>query len=257
MPGAPAKTKRALCDGCLESFAFEALAQVGNRRLCEACAARVGDAPPAASRDACAPRAEVPPEAGGFLAQAKRIVIEGTEGRWWLPRLPLLVWLAYIGVHHLANPEYQSLFKPLNLGIHELGHFVFAPFGQFLEISGGTILQCLVPVLSVGMFLRQRDLFAAAFSVGWLATNLFDVAVYVGDARVLVLPLVSPGGGFVIHDWNFLLERLGWLRLDTTFAGLIRAAGFACMAAALAACMGTLWIMARAGGCRAEEDRPI
>jgi hypothetical protein len=218
--------------------------------------ARVEVDPQAPSCDASIPRAAAAPEAGGFLARAKRIVIEGTEGRWWLLRLPLLVWLAYIGVHHLANPEYQSLFKPLNLGIHELGHFAFAPFGQFLEISGGSILQCLVPVLSVGMFLRQRDIFAAAFSVGWLATNLFDVAVYVGDARALVLPLVSPGGGHVIHDWNFLLERLGWLRYDTTFAGLIRASGFACLAVALAACAGALWIMAGAGGRRAGVDRP-
>lgn len=119
---------------------------------------------------------------------------------------------------------YESIFKGLDLGIHEIGHVVFSPFGEFLAVAGGSILQCLVPIASMVMFFRQRDYFAIAFAWGWLAINLFDVATYAADARIMALPLVSPfaGGDEPIHDWNYLLSHMHLLNLDTTIAMLIR-----------------------------------
>jgi hypothetical protein len=153
------------------------------------------------------------------------------QGRMWMPRAALLLLFAYIGWQHLANPEYQDIFKGLNLGIHELGHYVFAPGGEFLHVAGGTLFQCLVPIGSMFMFLRQRDYFAIAVAWGWLATNFYDVAVYAADARSMALPLVSPGapGGDIIHDWNFMLENLGWLRFDHVIGQFIRLEATICM----------------------------
>ena len=124
---------------------------------------------------------------------------------------------------------YRSIIAPLNLGIHELGHFVFSFFGRFIEIAGGTILQCLVPIIGMLNFLRQRDYFAVAICFGWLSTNFFDVATYVGDARSMSLPLVGPGMGEIIHDWHYLLGKLHLLNYDHTIASLIRLAGVASM----------------------------
>ena len=109
------------------------------------------------------------------------------RGRAWLVRLPFLVWFSYILVRHLASSAYESLFGSLNLGLHEFGHFVFRPLGEFMMYAGGSLFQCLVPVLSVGMFFRQRDFFAIAVSFGWLSTNLFYVATYAADARAMDL----------------------------------------------------------------------
>ncbi|MCH7911408.1 MAG: hypothetical protein IIB38_17570 [Candidatus Hydrogenedentes bacterium] len=50
-------------------------------------------------------------------------------------------------------------FSWLNLGFHEIGHIVFSPLGMFMGILGGSLLQCLVPLLSTIMFYRQRDFF--------------------------------------------------------------------------------------------------
>ena len=177
------------------------------------------------------------------------------EKRWWGWRLPFLLFFAYILVRHLASPDYQSIFKGLNLGIHELGHFVFALMGEFIGTLGGTLLQCLVPVGSMAMFLRQRDFFAIAVCFGWLSTNLFDVATYAGDARAMELPLVSPGVGDVIHDWNYLLGRMGLLQADQTIAFLFRAGGVLTMLVCLAAGGWLLWKMARPspGGSGPEE----
>jgi hypothetical protein len=156
------------------------------------------------------------------------------RGRSWFVRAPLLAWLAWILLQSLLDPTYQSWWKPLNLGIHELGHYLFAPFGQTLRIAGGSILQCLAPVLAAFLFWRQqRDWFAVAVCAGWLGTNFFDLATYIADARTQLLPLVSPGGGDVVHDWNYLLGAAGHLDWDSTIALALRGGAVAAMAVSL------------------------
>ena len=157
-------------------------------------------------------------------------ILDWCRGRFWLVRLLLLIFFAYLLIRHLGNAEYNSIFGGLNLGIHELGHIVFMPFGEFIMIAGGTILQCLVPIISIGIFYNQRDYFAIAVSFGWLSTNLFSVATYLGDARNMALPLVTPfGGEEIIHDWNYLLGKLGLLKFDGTIAFLVRVGAVICM----------------------------
>ena len=168
-------------------------------------------------------------------------VAEACRGRRWWVRLPAIPFFAYVWLRHARDPSYHSVFGGLNLGVHELGHFVFAPFGDVLGALGGSLLQCLVPIVGMGMFLQQRDLFAVAFAWGWLATNLFEVATYAGDAVAMRLPLVTPGGGHAIHDWNYALGALGWLRHTDAIAHAIRAGGHLSMAIGLA---GMTWLVA-------------
>ena len=138
-------------------------------------------------------------------------------------RLILWLFLFYVLLRHLGDPMYQSIFKPLNLGIHELGHLIFSPLGKFLMVAGGTIAQCLVPLISFFMFYRQKDFFAFTVSFCWMGTNLFSVAVYMADARAMALTLVTPfGGEEIIHDWNYLLGKLGLLHSDVALSGFVR-----------------------------------
>lgn len=249
MPQPETLTRRALCEACYESFPEERLLRVGDRPLCAACAAR--EERTSTGRTGVEPTVEESTTkerpAPGPTAGLGEWVVAHCAGRWWLPRLLLLLLLGYVFARHLGDPAYQSIFKPLNLGIHELGHVVFSPFGKLLEIAGGSILQCLVPIAAVGMFLRQGDPFAIAVSFGWLGTNLYDVATYAGDARAMALPLVSPGGGHVIHDWNYLLGRLSMLRWDETIASALRVAGGLSMALSIVAGAAILVVMARHG----------
>lgn len=162
-------------------------------------------------------------------------MIEWCRGRNFLGRGLLLLFFAQITTGHLNDPLYQDLFKGLNLGIHEIGHVVFNPFGEFMGIAGGSLLQCLIPLLSTLMFLRQRDYFAIAVCFGWLSTNLFDVATYAEDARKLELPLVSPfgGGGETIHDWNYMLDALNIIHEDYLIASILRGMAVISMIACL------------------------
>ena len=68
-----------------------------------------------------------------------------------------------------------------------------------------------------------------------MGTNLFSVAVYMADARKMALPLVTPfGGEEIIHDWNYLLGKLGLLNSDTVLGGFVRVSAILNMVIGLA-----------------------
>ena len=161
------------------------------------------------------------------------------EGRSAPVRTPLLLYMAYVGTRHLLDTDYGSLLAPLNLGIHEGGHLVFGWLGwRFLTVAAGTLAQLAAPVAAGVMFARQPDWFAACFSGTWLATNLYNVATYAADAREMDLPLVTVGDGECLdtcHDWNYMLQALHLLPLDTTIAALLRLLAFGVEWASVAA----------------------
>ncbi|MDP8266389.1 MAG: hypothetical protein P9M07_05525 [Candidatus Aceula meridiana] len=166
-----------------------------------------------------------------FVSDMKENITEWCEERNGFFRLPLLIWFAYLLIRYLGNPDYQSIFGNLNLGIHELGHIVFSFDGRFLAVSGGTMLQLLAPFFLALNFLRQSDYFATVLCSGWLSTNFFNVATYAGDAQAMVLPLVTIGGATpdVSHDWNYMLTQMGILSFDSAVAFFFRACGFLSM----------------------------
>lgn len=127
-------------------------------------------------------------------------------------RFALTLLLAIYGFRLLLHPDAGSLMDSVDLPIHETGHLVFSPFGEFIQFLGGTLFQLIMPGLFVGYSLRRGDRHAASVALWWVAQNLWNVSVYVRDARAEELPLV--GGGE--HDWAYLLGRLGWLRHDQT-----------------------------------------
>ncbi len=171
----------------------------------------------------------------GLAGKAWFAVSAWCEGRYWPLRALLLAWLSYVGVRHLVDPGYTSLFGGINLGIHEAGHVVTGCMGQFICAAAGTVFQLAAPLFSAAMFLKMRDYFAMTVCGAWLSDNLYGVALYVGDARAMELDLVSVGGGDAYHDWNYLLDMLGLLPADSALAALLRIAAFAVMWASVAA----------------------
>ena len=234
---------------------------MGAERICPVCLDRERARSSSGSRPIAAPVIEsddthfqitTAPAAGSrfgnIISEWRAESLEWCRGRSWVVRLPLWLYFVYTLSRHLGGTEpYRSIFDGINLGIHELGHVIFRPFGEFLTIAGGTIAQCLAPIAAGIVFHRQRDFFAITVAVCWLATNLWGVAVYVGDARALALPLVAPGMGMmpagdgpILHDWNHLLGVTGLLRHDQTIAFFLRGAALAVMSLGLA---GGAWLM--------------
>ena len=127
-----------------------------------------------------------------------------------IARLALTLMLAVYGFQLLRHPEAGSLIDNIDLPIHETGHLVFGPFGDFMQFAGGTLFQLIMPAAFVVYFARRRDRHSASVALWWVAQNFWNISVYVRDARAQELPLV--GGGE--HDWAYLLGHLGRLKQD-------------------------------------------
>ena len=181
-----------------------------------------------------------------FLQDAQ----EWARGRMWIPRALLLLYLVYADIRLFRDTESSTMFSGITLGIHELGHVIFSFAGHFIMSLMGSGLQVLVPIIVILIFIRQPDYFGVAVGGFWLSFSLFELARYVGDARAMNLPLVGLSDD-PEHDWHYLLGTLGLLKLDTTFAFLIRVAATVSGVASLAFAVWLLMIMAKSKGRRA------
>ena len=125
----------------------------------------------------------------------------------------LVIWgLSFFDENNFAKNRLgasDSFLHNINLIFHEAGHLIFSPFGRFLHIFGGTLMQCLIPLIIMIQFLRQRDNFEASIGLWWFGQNFLDVAPYIYDAWDRKLILLGgytgrehPGG----HDWHNLLK---------------------------------------------------
>lgn len=158
----------------------------------------------------------------------------------------LLAYLAYVAYRSLTDFEYWNIFEGITLVVHESGHVIFSPFGELIEAAGGSITQIAAPVIAALLFLRQREYFGISVALAWLSMSLGNLAAYVGDARTQDLPLVSIGSGDPIHDWHFILGRLGMLGDDhslarfTLFLGALSLIAAVALGAWLCASMRTL-----------------
>lgn len=104
-----------------------------------------------------------------------------------------------------------------DLIFHEAGHVIFWFFWDFIRILGGSLGQCLMPMIVIYTFLfRENNPFGASIWLWWLGQNLTDVALYISDASARSLPLIG-GMSEEAHDWGNLLTMTGLLRYDFTF----------------------------------------
>ena len=163
------------------------------------------------------------------------------RGKSWVVRLPVLIFMIYLLIQNMFNPDYFGFIRYFDLIIHEAGHWIFMPFGETLTILGGTLMQIIIPVVFAGAFWRQFDYFGLSFCLVWLGDNLFYVATYIGDARARVLPLL--GGDSSGHDWYALLSGWGMLNYDTTIATLVQFLGVLIAVFGVVLGGGALWMM--------------
>lgn len=118
-----------------------------------------------------------------------------------------------------------SFLHSVNLPFHEFGHVIFAPFGRFMMILGGSLFQILMPLIAMASFsLQMRDNFAAAIMLWWCGQNFIDVAPYIADAKHRSLPLIL-GMGEESHDWGNLLTMTGLVDQAQSIANLCFAMG--------------------------------
>jgi hypothetical protein len=126
----------------------------------------------------------------------------------------------------------ESFLHRCNLPFHEFGHVLFRPFGSWLMFLGGSLFQCLLPLLLAGYFLfRQQQPFSASICLWWCGQNFIDIAPYIGDAQAMALPLTGEWSDDTValrafrHDWHNILEPIGMLAYDHALGKLAKGWG--------------------------------
>src|SRR5205823_6436586 len=111
----------------------------------------------------------------------------------------------------------SGFFSAITFLIHELGHVLFRPFGEWMSVLGGSLAQLAAPAITAILFFRQPDYFAVTVAGVWLSTAVYELAIYVEDASTMTLPL-SSSSAEAYHDWNYLLTSVNLLEWDQVFA---------------------------------------
>jgi hypothetical protein len=156
-------------------------------------------------------------------------------------------WTVRLVPHPLASEQIlDSFLHMVNLPFHEAGHIVFLPLGEFMTVLGGSLFQVIIPLVCAVAFLRREDWFAMTACLWWVGENLVDLGPYIADARALQLPLLGGKTGAEVtgHDWEAILETLGWLRFDHSLGMAAHVVGSVVMIGALAAgawCLRSQW----------------
>lgn len=151
---------------------------------------------------------------------------------------PKLVFAALLSLYFLSiayAPMSGSFLDMVDLPVHETGHLLFRPFGEFMMIAGGSLFQIIMPAVFVGYFVWHEKYYSAAIVLLWVGQSILNVFVYAADAVVMQLVLTSgmTGSEGSFHDWNYLLTRTGLINSTKTIAGLIRLFGTLTIVAAI------------------------
>ena len=163
------------------------------------------------------------------------------------PSYPKLIISILMIVYFLSiayDPMAGCFLDIVDLPIHETGHLLFRPFGEFMTIAGGSLFQVIMPAIFVGYFVHQHSYYSAAVAMLWVGQSLINVYIYAADAVVMQLVLTSgfTGSEGSFHDWNYMLTRLGLIDSTKTVAGIIRMLGtFTIIAAGALSVYFSLW----------------
>ena len=146
------------------------------------------------------------------------------------PNYPKLIFAGLLGIYFLwiaYDPMQGSFLDNVDLPIHETGHLLFRPLGEFMGIAGGSLFQVIFPAVFVGYFIWHEKYYSAAIVLFWVGQSILNVFVYAADAVVMQLVLTSgmTGSEGSFHDWNYLLTETGLINSTKTVAGIIRMAG--------------------------------
>lgn len=139
-------------------------------------------------------------------------------------------WLAFLIplVDHLLSLQQSTtsfVVWAITIGPHEMGHFIFMPFGELIMFLGGSIFQVMFFVL-IGLWglVVRRQIGGALLMFMITGHSFLNMSVYIADAQERDLDLIL-GMDASHHDWWNILGRLGLLEHDDTIAMLARVLG--------------------------------
>src|SRR5690349_18680640 len=103
------------------------------------------------------------------------------------PNYPTLIFALLLCIYFVwiaLTPMQGSFLDNIDLPIHEFGHLLFRPFGEFMMVAGGSLFQVIFPAVFVGYFFWQKKYYSSAIVLFWVGQSLLNVFVYAADAVV-------------------------------------------------------------------------
>ena len=162
--------------------------------------------------------------------------------------LLLVVWSWFLFGYDYRDGEIGGSFMhDILLPIHEAGHVLFRPFGEFMMMLGGSLFQLIFPLaIGVAFIVKNRDNFGAALGLWWTGVSLVDLSPYIYDALHPQLILIGGAtGADGPHDWIYLLLRLGQLHNAQHWGAFTHLCGGLLMLGALVWGAALLWLQRR------------
>ena len=151
--------------------------------------------------------------------------------------LMLVIWSWFLFGYDYRDGEIgESFMHDILLPIHEAGHVLFRPFGEFMMVLGGSLFQLLLPFgIGVAFIVKNRDNFGAVVGLWWASASLLDLSPYIYDALHPQLILVGGGTGAEDgpHDWIYLLITLRQIDNAQRWGAFVHACGGVLMVCAL------------------------
>lgn len=159
--------------------------------------------------------------------------------------LLLLVWWSFylVGYDYRDGEINGSFMHGILLAIHEAGHVLCAPLGEFVFILGGSLFQVALPLaVGIAFVAINRDNFGAAIGAWWSSVSLLDLSPYIYDAlHPQMIMLGGHTGEDGSHDWTFLLGTLGQIRNAQHWGAFVHGIGSVCVVAALVWATVVIW----------------
>lgn len=123
-----------------------------------------------------------------------------------------------------TTPQSLHFIDSVNLIFHEAGHTIFSFFGTFIHVLAGSGLQIALPLFITLYFFYKKQYVSGSLCLLWVGQNFINVSVYAADALSMELPLL--GGDNSLHDWNYLLNEMGWIFYTQKVASTLSTVGF-------------------------------
>ena len=220
---------------------------------CAACGLIFSKYQPRGARMAPAAAVAVPgEEEESTVERAKALFLhvpEEVDAAFVYARAALLAVLVVYGLKLAAMdiPSWEmssSLIHAPMVPLHEFGHILFMPFGEFMHLLGGSLFQAALPLVFGGIFLvKNRDPYAAAVMLWWSAVAVMDIAPYAYDAQqpqhVLLTGRTGETGA---HDFIDVLGDLGLLTRAQTVGYVMHRFGVVMLLASFAWAAWITWM---------------
>lgn len=175
-----------------------------------------------------------------------------------LALLLLAVWSGFLIACDYRDGEiFGSFMHAILLPIHEAGHVLFRPFGEFMTILGGSLFQFALPLgIGIAFLVANRDNFGAALGAWWASVSLLDLSPYIYDALEPQLILLGGHTGEDgPHDWIYLLGVFGQVRNAQHWGMLVHGIGSMLAVCALAWAAIVIWRQRKNIGSNASLNR--